>query len=192
LITASALGNLINNSFVSYEQERLKMKYLLVKRNHQNDSFKDLNQESLDKDYKNSILNHIKNTSEWNECDAIAYTGSQYYGVVVDCFEVDDKECTLLAIKYSEIIYKVIDKELEDDLFEKMKSLGDMTKKLRELSSALNSLQSAESDLYNIFTDISDREPRVYEFSDLSTDDYIDEYSMSNERIKEVFEEFFD
>lgn len=168
------------------------MKYLIVKRNHQNDLFKELNQESLDKDYKNSILNHIKNTSEWNECDAIAYTGSQYYEFVVDCFEVDDKECTLLAIKYSEIIYKVIDKELEDDLYEKMKSLGDMTKKLRELSSALNSLQSAESDLYNIFTDISDREPRVYEFTDLSTDDYMDEYSMSNERIKEVFEEFFD
>ena len=168
------------------------MKYILVKRNHQSDSFKELNKEILDKDYKNSILNHIKNTSEWNECDAIAYTGSQYYGVVVDCLEVDDKESTLLAIKYSEIIYKVIDEELEDDLFEKMKCLADMTKKLRELSSALNSLQSAESDLYNIFTEISDSEPRVYEFSDLSTDDYIDEYSMSNERIKEVFEDFFD
>jgi hypothetical protein len=168
------------------------MKYILVKRNHQNDSFKELNKEILDKDYKNSILNHIKNHSEWNECDAIAYTGSQYYGVVVDCLEVDDKESTLLAIKYSEIIYKVIDEELEDDLFEKMKILADMTKKLRELSSALNSLQSAESDLYNIFTEISDSEPHVYEFSDLSTDDYIDEYSMSNERIKEVFEEFFD
>ena len=73
-----------------------------------------------------------------------------------------------------------------------MKSLADMTKKLRELSSALNSLQSAESDLYNIFTEISDSEPRVYEFSDLSTDDYIDEYSMSNKTIKEVFEDFFD
>jgi hypothetical protein len=168
------------------------MKYILVKRNHQNDSFKELNKEILDKDYKNSILNHIKNHSEWNECDAIAYTGSQYYGVVVDCLEVDDKESTLLAIKYSEIIYKVIDEELEDDLFEKMKSLADMTKKLRELSSAINSLQSAESDLYNIFTEISDSEPRVYEFSDLSTDDYIDEYSMSNKRIKEVFEDFFD
>ena len=168
------------------------MKYLIVKRNLQGDSYNNLSKESIDKEYKNSILNHIKNSNEWSECDAIAFTASQYYGHVLDCFEVDDKDCTFLAIKYSEIIFKTIDKELDEDLFEKMKMIGNMSKKLRQLESALSSLQSIESDLYNDFTEIVDSEPHVYEFTDISIDEHQDEYSLRNDRIKEVFEEFFD
>jgi hypothetical protein len=168
------------------------MKYLIVKRNLQGDSYNNLSKESIDKEYKNSILNHIKNSNEWSECDAIAFTASQYYGHVLDCFEVDDKDCTFLAIKYSEIIFKTIDKELDEDLFEKMKMIGNMSKKLRQLESALSSLQSIESDLYNDFTEIVDSEPHVYEFTDISIDEHQDEYSLRNNRIKEVFEEFFD
>ena len=167
------------------------MKYLIVKRNLQGDSYNNLSKESIDKEYKNSILNHIKNSNEWSECDAIAFTASQYYGHVLDCFEVDDKDCTFLAIKYSEIIFKTIDKELDEDLFEKMKMIGNMSKKLRQLESALSSLQSIESDLYNDFTEIVDSEPHVYEFTDISIDEHQDEYSLRNDRIKEVFEEFF-
>jgi len=168
------------------------MKYLIVKRNLQGDSYNNLSKESIDKEYKNSILNHIKNSNEWSECDAIAFTASQYYGHVLDCFEVDDKDCTFLAIKYSEIIFKTIDKELDEDLFEKMKTIGHMSKKLRQLDSTLSSLQSIESDLYNDFTEIVDSEPHVYEFTDISIDEHQDEYSLRNDRIKEVFEEFFD
>jgi len=168
------------------------MKYLIVKRNFDGDSFNNLSQESIDKDYKNSILNHVKDSSEWTECDAIAFTASQFYSQVLDCFEVDEKDCTFLAIKYSEIIFKTIDKELDEDLFEKMKTIGHMSKKLRQLDSTLSSLQSIESDLYNDFTEIVDSEPHIYEFTDISIDEHQDEYSLRNDRIKEVFEEFFD
>ena len=168
------------------------MKFLLVKRNLNSNSYNDLSAESIDKEYKNSILNHVKNSNEWSECDAIAFTASQYFGQVLDCFEVDDKDCTFLAIKYSEIIFKTIDKELDEDLFEKMKTIGHMSKKLRQLDSALSSLQSIESDLYNDFTEIVDSEPHVYEFTDISIDEHQDEYSLRNDRIKEVFEDFFD
>jgi len=167
------------------------MKYVLAKRNNLNNSTMELNQEAIDKEYKNSILNHIKETSDWNECDAIAYSASQYFSAVLDCFQVDDKECMLLSIKYSEIIYKIIDKELDNDLLEKMKVLGEMTKKLKDLESALNSLQYIESDLYDNFTEISSYEPNVNDFADMNIDEHIEEYSMRNETIKEVFEEFF-
>ena len=70
--------------------------------------------------------------------------------------------------------------------------IGNMSKKLRQLESALSSLQSIESDLYNDFTEIVDSEPHVYEFTDISIDEHQDEYSLRNDRIKEVFEEFFD
>jgi hypothetical protein len=73
-----------------------------------------------------------------------------------------------------------------------MKMIGNMSKKLRQLESALSSLQSIESDLYNDFTEIVDSEPHVYEFTDISIDEHQDEYSLRNDRIKEVFEEFFD
>ncbi len=168
------------------------MKYLLVKRNLNSSSFTDLSTESIAKEYKNSILNHVKKSEDWTQCDAIAFSASQYYGQVLDCFEVDDKDHLFLVTKYSDITYKTIDKELEDDLYEKMKALGYMAKKLRELDSALSFLQSIESDLYNSFTDVLDSEPHVYEFTDLSIDEHQDEYSVRNNRIKEVFEDFFD
>ena len=67
------------------------MKYLLVKRNLNSSSFTDLSTESISKEYKNSILNHVKQSDEWTECDAIAFSASKYFGQVLDCFEVDDK-----------------------------------------------------------------------------------------------------
>jgi hypothetical protein len=167
------------------------MKYLLVKRNLNSSSFTDLSTESIAKEYKNSILNHVKKSEDWTQCDAIAFSASQYYGQVLDCFEVDDKDHLFLVTKYSDITYKTIDKELEDELYEKMKALGYMAKKLRELDSALSFLQSIESDLYNSFTDALDSEPHVYEFTDLSIDEHQDEYSVRNNRIKEVFDDFF-
>ena len=167
------------------------MKYLLVKRNLNSNSYNDLSKESIDKEYRNSILNHVKRSHEWTECDAIAFTASQYYSEVLDCFEVDDKDHLFLITKYADINYMTIDKELDDDLFEKMKSLEYMSKKLRELDSALSSLQSVESDLYDSFSEIIDREPHVFEFTDLSIDEHLEEYSVRNERIKEVFDDFF-
>ena len=93
--------------------------------------------------------------------------------------------------KYTDITYKTIDKELEDDLYEKMKALGNMTKKLRELDSALSNLQSIESDLYSEFSDIFDSDPYVEEFSDLNIDQHSHEYSIKNQDIKVVFDDFF-
>ena len=167
------------------------MKYLLVKRNLNSNSYNDLSKESIDKEYRNSILNHVKRSHEWTECDAIAFTASQYYSEVLDCFEVDDKDHLFLVTKYTDITYKTIDKELDDELYEKMKALGNMTKKLRELDSALSNLQSIESDLYRDFTDVFDSDTYVEEFSDLNIDQHSDEYSIKNQDIKEVFDDFF-
>jgi 5-methylcytosine-specific restriction endonuclease McrBC regulatory subunit McrC len=72
-----------------------------------------------------------------------------------------------------------------------MKALGNMTKKLRELDSALSNLQSIESDLYSDFSDIFDSAPYVEEFSDLNIDQHSHEYSIKNQDIKEVFDDFF-
>ncbi len=167
------------------------MKFLLVKRNLNSSSFNDLSTESISKQYKNSILNHVKRVDEWTPCDAIAFTASKYFGQVLDCFEVDDKDHLFLVTKYTDITYKTIDKELDDDLYEKMKALGNMTKKLRELDSALSNLQSIESDLYSDFTDIFDSDPYVEEFSDLNIDQHSHEYSIKNQDIKVVFDDFF-
>lgn len=41
------------------------MKYLIVKRNLNSNSWLDLCKESLEKKYNNSIRNHIKNSNEW-------------------------------------------------------------------------------------------------------------------------------
>ena len=167
------------------------MKYLLVQRNMNGNSYNDLSAESIAKEYKNSILNHVKKSDDWTECDAIAFTASQYYRQVLDCFEVDDKDHLFLITKYADIIHKTIEKELDENFYEKMKALGYMAKKLRELDSALSFLQSIESDLYNSFTDVIDSEPHVYEFTDLSIDEHLEEYSLRNDRVKEVFEGFF-
>ena len=167
------------------------MKYLLVKRNLNSNSYNDLSKESIDKEYRNSILNHVKRSHEWTECDAIAFTASQYYSEVLDCFEVDDKDHLFLITKYADITFKTIDKVLDEDLYDKMKALGNMAKKLRELDSALSNLQSIESDLYSEFTDVFDSDPYVEEFSDLNIDQHSDEYSIKNQDIKLVFDDFF-
>lgn len=167
------------------------MKYLIVKRNMNGRSWLDLTKESQEKKYQNSIRNHMKSPNEWTHCDAIAFTASQYFGQVLDCFEVDDKDHLFLLTKYTDIVYKTIDKDLDDDLLEKMKALGNMNRKLRELDSALSNLQSIESDLYSEFTNIFDSDPYVEEFSDLNTDQHSNEYSINNEDIKEVFDDFF-
>ena len=167
------------------------MKFLLVKRNHNSNSWLDLSKESLEKKYQNSITNHIKSPNEWTECDAIAFTSSQYYVQVLDCFEVDDKDHLFLLTKYADITFKTIDKVLDEDLYDKMKALGNMAKKLRELDSALSNLQSIESDLYSEFTDVFDSDPYVEEFSDLNIDQHSHEYSIKNQDIKEVFDDFF-
>ena len=88
------------------------MKFLLVKRNLNSNSWLDLSKESLEKKYQNSIRNHIKSSNEWSECDAIAFTASQYYGQALDCFEVDDKDHLFLLTKYADITFKTIDKVL--------------------------------------------------------------------------------
>ena len=173
-------------------KERQRMKYLIVKRNFTGDPFNNLSEESLTKGYKNSILNHSKDSSEWTECDAIAFTATQYFGQVLDCFEVDDKDCTFLSIKYSEIIYRTIDKKLDQDLYEKMKTLGFMNSKVKELDEAMYSLNEIESELYNSFEEITGSEPYVSGLGDLSSDEYVREYTIVNDSIKELFEEFFD
>ena len=156
------------------------MKFLIVKRNLNSNSYYDFSAESISKKYKNSILNHVKRVYEWNPCDAIAFTASKYFGQVLDCFEVDDKDHLFFVTKYTDITYKTIDKELDDELYEKMKALG-----------ALSNLQSIESDLYSEFTDVFDSDPYVEEFSDLNIDQHSHEYSIKNQDIKEVFDDFF-
>ena len=168
------------------------MKYLLVKRNLNSNSYNDLSKESIDKEYRNSILNHVKRSHEWTECDAIAFTASQYYSEVLDCFEVDDKYHLFLITKYADINYMTIDKELDDDLFEKMKTLGFMNSKVKELEEAMYSLNEIESELYNSFEEITGSEPYVSGLGDLSSDEYVREYTIVNDSIKELFEEFFD
>ena len=167
------------------------MKYLLVKRNLNSSSFNDLSTESISKEYKNSILNHSKDSSEWTECDAIAFTATQYFGQVLDCFEVDDKYCAFLSIKYGEIIYRTIDEKLDQDLYDKMKTLGFMNSKLLELDKAMYSLNEIESELYNSFEEITGSEPYVSGLGDLSSDEYVRAYTIVNDNIKELFEEFF-
>ncbi|WP_281971686.1 MULTISPECIES: hypothetical protein [unclassified Polynucleobacter] len=72
-----------------------------------------------------------------------------------------------------------------------MKALGNMAKKLKELDRALSNLQSIESELYSDFTDIFDSDPYVEEFIDLNIDQHSDEYSIKNQNIKVVFDDFF-
>ncbi|BDW11139.1 hypothetical protein PSHI8_12210 [Polynucleobacter sp. SHI8] len=76
-------------------------------------------------------------------------------------------------------------------MYDKMKALGNMAKKLKELDRALSNLQSIESELYSDFTDIFDSDPYVEEFIDLNIDQHSDEYSIKNQNIKVVFDDFF-
>ena len=167
------------------------MSYLLVKRRFDREDFTKLMNEVSTMGDKGSILFHQKPVHSWTKEDAIAFTASQYYSQVLDCFEVDDKDHLFLLTKYADITFKTIDKVLDEDLYDKMKALGNMTKKLRELDSALSNLQSIESDLYSDFTDIFDSDPYVEEFSDLNIDQHSDEYSIKNQDIKLVFDDFF-
>jgi len=167
------------------------MKYLIVKRNINSDSFNNLCKESIKKQYLNSILTDTKDASIWNKCEAIAFTASELNSQVLDCFEVDDQDHILLSLKYSEIIYKTITKELDEDLYIKMKQLGNMSKKLIELDNAISSLQNIESDLYDCFSDITDSEPNTYGFTDIDKDEFIAEFSLHNETVQEVFNDFF-
>jgi len=167
------------------------MAYVLVKRNFDSDDFIKLINEAKNMNCKSSSFNHSKATSNWSECDAIAFSAAEYFSEVVDCLEITHKDITFLSLKYSQLIYKIIDKDLDEELFNKMKSLSDMNKKLRELANAISSLQSAEYDLATCYEEVTGSYSCMDSFEDLSSDDHIGNYSIRNEEVREVFSEFF-
>lgn len=167
------------------------MSYLLVKRQFDSDDFIKLMNEVNTMGGKASALFHQKSVHSWSKEDAIAFTATECFRVVVDCVELNDKDITFLSLKYSDFIYKVITKELDEDLFEKMKSLGNMSRKLNEIDNAISSLQSAEYDIDNLFEEVTGKSLYLSAFEDLSIDEHSERYSANNDDVKEVFEDFF-
>ena len=167
------------------------MTYLLVKRQFDSEDFTKLMNEVRTMGGKGSTLFHQKSVDNWTKEDAIAFTANEYFREVVDCVELNDKEITFISLKYSEFIYKVIAKELDEDLFEKMKSLANMNRKLRELDNAISSLQSAEYDIDNLYEEVTGDSLYICVFEDLNIDEHSEKYSINNDDVREVFTEFF-
>jgi hypothetical protein len=167
------------------------MSYLLVKRRYDSEDFIKLMNEVSTMGGTASSLFHQKSVHSWTKEDAIAFTSTEYFREIVDCVELNDKDITFLSLKYSDFIYKVIAKELDEDLFEKMKSLGNMSRKLRELDNAISSLQSAEYDIDNLYEEVTGDSLYICVFEDLNIDEHSEKYSMNNDDVREVFKEFF-
>ena len=138
-----------------------------------------------------NAYNYVTQVGAIGDISGLAEIVGMTYFFAKSGIEVDDKDHLFLLTKYADITFKTIDKVLDEDLYDKMKALGNMAKKLRELDSALSNLQSIESDLYSEFTDVFDSDPYVEEFSDLNIDQHSHEYSIKNQDIKEVFDDFF-
>jgi len=167
------------------------MSYLIVKRRYDSDDFIKFMDEVTAMGGKASTLFHQKSVHSWTKEDAIAFSFTEYSRQIVDCVELDDKDITFLSLKYSDFIYKVISKELDEDLFEKMKSLGNMSRKLREIDNAISSLQSAEYDIDNLYEEVTGDSLYVCAFEDLNIDEHSEKYSMNNDDVREVFKDFF-
>jgi hypothetical protein len=138
-----------------------------------------------------STLFHQKSVYSWTKEDAIAFTSTEYFREIVDCVELNDKDITFLSLKYSDFIYKIIAEELDEDLLEKMKSLGNMSRKLNEIDNAISSLQSAEYDIDNLYEEVTGESLYINVFEDLNIDEHIENYSMNNDAVREVFKDFF-
>ena len=167
------------------------MTYLLVKRRFDSEDFVKMMNEVSTLSGKVSTLFHQKSVSNWTNEDAIAFSATEYFREVVDWVELNDKDITFLSLKYSEYIYKVISKELDTELFEKMKSLGNMSRKLREIDNAISSLQSAEYDIDNLYEEVTGSNIFLSAFEDLNIDEHSEQYSMNNDEVREVFKDFF-
>ena len=167
------------------------MSYLLVKRRFDSEDFTNLMNEVSTMGGKGSTLVHQKPVHSWTKEDAIAFTATEYFREVVDCVELNDKDITFISLKYSEFIYKVIAKELDEDLFEKMKSLANMNRKLRELDNAISSLQSAEYDIDSLYEEVTGDSLYICVYEDLNIDEHSEKYSINNDDVREIFNEFF-
>ena len=167
------------------------MSYLLVKRRYDSDDFIKLMNEVSTMGGTASTLFHQKSVHSWTKEDAIAFTSTEYFREIVDCVELNDKDITFLSLKYSDFIYKIIAKELDEDLLEKMKSLGNMSRKLNEIDNAISSLQSAEYDIDNLYEEVTGESLYINVFEDLNIDEHIENYSMNNDAVREVFKDFF-
>jgi len=167
------------------------MSYLLVKRRYDSDDFIKLMNEVSTMGGTASTLFHQKSVHSWTKEDAIAFTSTEYFREIVDCVELNDKDITFLSLKYSDFIYKIIAEELDEDLLEKMKSLGNMSRKLNEIDNAISSLQSAEYDIDNLYEEVTGESLYINVFEDLNIDEHIENYSMNNDAVREVFKDFF-
>ena len=167
------------------------MSYLLVKRRYDSDDFIKLMNEVSTMGGTASTLFHQKSVYSWTKEDAIAFTSTEYFREIVDCVELNDKDITFLSLKYSDFIYKIIAEELDEDLLEKMKSLGNMSRKLNEIDNAISSLQSAEYDIDNLYEEVTGESLYINVFEDLNIDEHIENYSMNNDAVREVFKDFF-
>jgi hypothetical protein len=72
-----------------------------------------------------------------------------------------------------------------------MKSLGNMSRKLREIDNAISSLQSAEYDIDNLYEEVTGSNIFLSAFEDLNIDEHSEQYSMNNDEVREVFKDFF-
>jgi len=167
------------------------MSYLLVKRRFDSDDFVKLMNEVSTMGGKVSTLLHQKSVSNWTNEDAISFTATEYFREVVDCVDLNDKDITFLSLKYSDYIYEVINKELDEGLLEKMKLFGNMSRKLREIDNAISSLQSAEYDIDNLYEELTGSNMFVNAFEDLNIDEHSESYSIKNDEVREVFTKFF-
>jgi len=167
------------------------MTKILVNRNKQSELYSSMLKELRDKGCDTSILAFTRNPENWSEVEAISSVATQYFNKVLDCVEIDDIDTDFFLLKYSEIVYKVLENELEDELFEKMKKVGSLSKEIVSFEKQLNSLQSTERELYDLYSDIVGGEPNTYYFNDYGSDEHIEQYSLKDEDLKAVFDDFF-
>jgi hypothetical protein len=167
------------------------MTKILVNRNKQSELYSSMLKELRDKDCNTSILAFTRSPENWSEIEAIASVATQYFNKVLDCVEIDDIDTDFFLLKYSEIVYKVLANELDDELFEKMKKVGSLSKEIVSFEKQLNSLQSTERELYDLYSDIVGGEPNTYYFNDYGSDEHIEQYSLKDEDLKAVFDDFF-
>lgn len=167
------------------------MKRILVTRNKQSELYSSMLKELREKDCNTSILSFTSKPKDWTEVEAISSVATQYFNKVLDCVEIDDIDTDFFLLKYSEIVFKVLENKLEEELYEKMKKVGSLSKEMTSFEEQLNSLQSTERELYDLYSDIVGGEPSTYYFNDYGSDEHIEQYSLKDEDLKAVFDEFF-